>query len=104
MKHVWQYIIEIFKRHDDTAIFVKWAGIGGFGSGVFLFGSTLHVSDLVFTLIIKCCYTGSVAILTGMIGVVGKKIGQWLIKNLTKLFSQKKNKYPFSKNGKQDRA
>lgn len=97
-------IIEWFRNlHGDAATFVKWAGIGGGSAGIFLFNSSLHVSDLVFTLIIKACYTGSIAIFSGMLGVIGKKIGHWVASK----FKRKKkpdSKNTFSKNGKQDAA
>lgn len=100
MRHgLFAAIVDFFKNlHGDAATFFKWAGIGGGFSGIFLFGSSLHGYDLVFTIIVKCCYTCSLAILSGMAAVIGKKIGHWVILKFKKK-KPSKEQNNFSKNG-----
>lgn len=103
---LFEAIINFFKSlHSDAIVFTKGFVVGTLGSGIILLNAKIGNYDTLFVIVIKLCYIGATGLLTGMAVTIGKKIvnaaHNWWLKRKKK---REKPKYPFSKNGKQERA
>lgn len=98
---------------EETYLFIRGCIVGGSVSYIAIFNLQIHGYAIIYAIVIKLCSVGTIAFLSGLLTVLGKKAGLkvwvWLTllwKWITglRIFKRKKKSDPpkFSKNGTHD--